>query len=77
LIFYDDYLRLEFEKDIEALQEALSDTDTRIKKLEEHKKSEEKKLGQKNSETLRRLEKNLETLQKKRTLILSELKNDY
>lgn len=66
---------MEFEKDIAALQDALSDTDARIKKLEEHKESEEKKLGEKNSETLSRLERNLESLHKKRALILSKLEN--
>ncbi|WP_428326421.1 hypothetical protein [Nitrosopumilus sp.] len=61
-----------FEKDVTALKTALSDTDSRIKKLEEHKESESKK-SDSDSETLRRLEKNLKNLRKKRTLILSEL----
>lgn len=64
---------LSFEKDVAALKDALNDTDIRIKKLEEHMESEKKKLGDTNSETLYRLEKNLENLRKKRTLILSEL----
>jgi len=63
---------LSFEKDVKSLREALDDTESRIKKLEEHRESEGKKLNS-NSETLRRLEKNLENLHKKRSLILSEL----
>lgn len=55
-----------------ALREALSDTESRIKKLEEHKESEKKKTNS-DFETLRRLEKNIENLYKKRALILSEL----
>ena len=65
---------MSFEKDVGALKEALSDTDSRIKKLEEHKESEGKKSNP-DLETLRRLERNLENLHKKRTLILSELEN--
>lgn len=64
---------LSFEKDVQALKAALSETDYRIKKLEGHMESEKKKLGDKNSETLHRLERNLENLRKKRALILSEL----
>ena len=63
-----------FEKDTVALKEALNDTENRIKKLEEHKESESKK-SDSDSETLRRLERNLENLHKKRILILSELEN--
>ncbi|WP_232203018.1 hypothetical protein [Nitrosopumilus sp. SJ] len=62
-----------FEKDVAALKDALDETDARIKKLEEHMESEKKKLGDTNSETLHRLERNLDNLRKKRTLILSEL----
>ncbi|RMW34990.1 MAG: hypothetical protein EA439_01760 [Nitrosopumilus sp.] len=65
---------MSFEKDVSALKEALRDTESRIKKLEEHKESEGKKPSP-DSETLRRLEKNLENLHKKHTLILSELEN--
>ena len=65
---------MSFEKDVSSLREALLDTESRIKKLEEHKESEAKK-SESDSETLRRLEKNLENLHKKRTLILSELEN--
>lgn len=63
---------MSFEKDVAALRTALSDTDSRIKKLEEHKESESKKPDF-DSETMRRLEKNLENLRKKRALILSQL----
>ena len=65
---------MSFEKDTVALKEALNDTENRIKKLEEHKESESKK-SDSDSETLRRLERNLENLHKKRILILSELEN--
>ena len=65
---------MSFEKDTAALKEALNDTENRIKKLEEHKESESKKFDS-DSETLRRLERNLENLHKKRILILSELEN--
>ena len=63
---------MSFEKDVTVLKEALNDTENRIKKLEEHKESENNKTNS-DTETLRRLEKNLESLRKKRTLILSEL----
>ena len=63
---------MDFEKDVAALKEALSDTDSRIKKLEVHRESERRKPNS-DSETLRRLEKNLDNLHKKRALILSEL----
>ena len=65
---------MSFEKDVASLKEALNDTESRIKKLEEHKESEGKKTNP-DSETLRRLERNLENLHKKRVLILSELEN--
>jgi len=63
---------LSFEKDVAALQEALNDTDSRIRKLEEHKEFENRKFDS-DPEILRRLEKNLANLRKKRTLIISEL----
>ncbi|MEK9682099.1 MAG: hypothetical protein VW081_04365 [Nitrosopumilus sp.] len=63
---------MSFEKDVDGLQEALCDAESRIKKLEEHKESESKKQNP-DYETLRRLEKNLENLLKKRALIISEL----
>jgi len=72
---------LDFEKDFEALERDLVDTDQRIKKLEEHKEFAEKEIrGCKSDnktmiETLRRLERNLDNLHKKRELIIKELEN--
>ena len=66
------FCNLVFERDVVALKEALNDTDSRIKKLEDHRESECRKPNS-DSETLRRLEKNLDNLHKKRALILSEL----
>ncbi|NND87291.1 MAG: hypothetical protein HKM23_08245 [Nitrosopumilus sp.] len=72
---------MEFEKDIQALRQALEDTENRIKKLEQHKESVIKELrdsksdDDSNNETLRRLEKNLENLNKKRELIIKELED--
>ena len=66
---------MSFKKDIPALREALRDTKNRIKKLEEHKDSAKKQLGDNNAKsTILRLEKNLEKLEQKRQLILKELK---
>ena len=65
---------MSFEKDIAALKEALQDTENRIKKLEEHRDSAKKQLGNDNAEdTISRLERNLEKLEQKRQLILKEL----
>ena len=70
---------MEFEKDVDALRQALENTENRIKKLQEHKESVTKELRDSKSdedtanETLRRLEKNLENLSKKRELIIKEL----
>ena len=69
-----------FEKDVKALQRALLETEQRIKKLEEHKKSVNKKLldsksDKANNETLRRLEHNLDNLHKKHALIIKELED--
>ena len=72
---------LDFEKDSEALGKALLETNQRIKKLEEHKKSVNKHLRYSKSdnntiaETLRRLECNLDNLHKKSALIVKELKD--
>jgi len=72
---------LDFEKDSEALEKALSETDHRIKKLEEHKSSASKHLGDSKAdnnviaETLRRLECNLANLHKKRVSIIKELES--
>ena len=65
-----------FEKDVDALKQALADTEERIKKLEEHKKIEEKRLGNTNDDTIKRLERNLDNLQKKRESILKGLESD-
>ena len=62
-----------FEKDVDALKQALQDTESRIQKLQDHKKAEEKRLGNSNDETIRRLERNLDKLNKKRESILKEL----
>ena len=64
-----------FEKDVNALRQALTDTEDRIKKLEEHKEVEEKRLGNSNDETINRLERNLDKLRKKRKSIIQELEN--
>ena len=62
-----------FEKDSDALKQALEDVELRIKKLEEHKEAEEKRLGNPNDQTISRLERNLEKLHKKRDSILQDL----
>ena len=64
-----------FEKDVDSLRQALTDTEDRIKKLEEHKEVEEKRLGDSNDETINRLERNLDKLRKKRESIIQELEN--
>ena len=64
-----------FEKDIDALKQALADIEERIKKLEEHKEVEQKRLGDSNDETISRLERNLEKLCKKRDSIIQELES--
>ena len=64
-----------FEKDVDALRQVLTDTEDRIKKLQEHKEAEEKRLGNSNDETINRLERNLDTLRKKRESIIQELEN--
>lgn len=72
---------MDFEKDLEALEKALLDTDQRIKKLEKHKEFANKKLEDGKSdckiiaETLRRLERNLVDLHQKRALIIKELED--
>ncbi|MHA7647974.1 hypothetical protein [Nitrosopumilus sp. S4] len=72
---------MEFKKDIQALKQALKDTEYRIKKLQDHKDSVTKELRDSKSdedatnETLRRLEKNLENLNKKRESIIKELED--
>ena len=69
---------MDFKKDEGALEKALLETEQRIKKLEEHKESVIKELrdsksNTNNKETLRRLERNLDNLHKKRALIIKEL----
>ena len=71
---------MNFKKDAEALEKALLETNQRIKKLEEHKESANKDLrdsksNNTNEETLRRLERNLNNLHKKRALIIKELED--
>lgn len=68
---------LDFEDDLEAIEKALLETDQRIKKLEEHKKSANKEFRDNKSdntiaETLRRLEHNLDNLYKKRAFLIKE-----
>lgn len=62
-----------FEKDVDALRQALQDTEDRIKKLKDHKKDAQKQLGGDIEETLSRLDHNLDKLYKKRESILKEL----
>jgi len=69
---------LYFENDLDALETAILEIDKRIKKLEEHKESVNKELkdhkSNKNTvtETLRRLEHNLDNLYKKREFLINE-----
>jgi len=67
---------LDFENDLEALQTAILETEKRIKKLEKHKESVTKELEESKSdalsETLRRLERNLDDLHKKLAFLISE-----
>ena len=68
-----------FEKDIESLKIALTETEFRIKKLEEHKEIINKLLRDNKTEegwineTRRRLIRNIRNLQKKRNMIFREL----
>lgn len=65
---------MSFERDIPALKEALQDTEDRIKRLQGHRDSVRKQLGDNNAEsTIARLSRNLERLEQKRQLILKEL----
>ena len=79
-INYPENLQLSFEKDIKLLQRILLETEHRIRKLEEHKESVNKnpldsRSDKTNNETLRRLERNLDNLYKKRILIIKELED--
>ena len=68
-----------FEKDIESLKIALTETEFRIKKLEEHKEIINKLLRDNKTEeswineTRMRLVRNIRNLQKKRDIIFREL----
>ena len=70
-----------FEKDIESLKIALTETEFRIKKLEEHKEIINKLLRDNKTEeswineTRRRLIRNIRNLQKKRDMIFRELES--
>ena len=70
-----------FEKDIESLKIALTETEFRIKKLEEHKEIINKLLRDNKteeswiSETRIRLVRNIKNLQKKRDIIFRELES--
>ena len=70
-----------FEKDIESLKIALTETEFRIKKLEEHKEIINKLLRDNKTEeswineTRRRLVQNIRNLQKKRDMIFRELES--
>lgn len=70
-----------FEKDIESLKIALTETEFRIKKLEEHKEIINKLLRDNKTEeswineTRRRLVQNIRNLQKKREMIFRELES--
>ena len=70
-----------FEKDIELLKVALTETEFRIKKLEEHKEKINKLLTDKKTEdssineTRIRLVRNIRNLQKKRGMIFRELES--
>jgi hypothetical protein len=72
---------LGFEKDIESLKIALTETEFRIKKLEEHKKIINKLLRDNKTEeswineTRIRLVQNIKNLQKKRDIIFRELES--
>ena len=70
-----------FEKDIESLKIALTETEFRIKKLEEHREIINKLLRDNKTEeswineTRIRLVRNIKNLQKKRDIIFRELES--
>jgi len=77
LLFLKKICNLDFDDDLEALEKALLETDQRIKKLEDHKESVNKEIIDNKSdktiaETLRRLERNLDNLHKKRAFLIKE-----
>ncbi len=69
---------MDFENDLKELENALLETDQRIKKLEAHKASVNKEIRDSKSEnqeimeTLRRLHKNLDELYEKRAFLINE-----
>ena len=69
---------MDFENDLEELENALLETDQRIKKLEAHKASVNKEIRDSKSEnqeimeTLRWLHKNLDDLYEKRAFLIKE-----
>ena len=72
---------MDFEKDVESVKIALTETEFRIKKLEEHKEIINKLLRDNKTEeswineTKRRLVRNIRNLQKKRDMIFRELES--
>ena len=70
---------MDFEKDVKSLKIALTETEFRIKKLEEHKELINKLLRDNKTEeswineTRKRLVRNIRNLQKKRDMIFREL----
>ena len=72
---------MDFEKDVKSLKIALTETEFRIKKLEEHKEIINKLLRDNKTEeswineTRRRLIRNIRNLQKKRNMIFRELED--
>ena len=72
---------MDFEKDVESLKIALTETEFRIKKLEEHKEIINKLLRDNKTEeswineTRKRLVRNIRNLQKKRDRIFRELES--
>ncbi|MFB5609025.1 MAG: hypothetical protein ACE5Q5_02265 [Nitrosarchaeum sp.] len=69
---------MDFNDDLEALEKAILETDQRIKKLEKHKEIAKKDLRECKSdnkiitETLRRLERNLDNLYVKHAFLIKE-----
>ena len=67
---------MSFEKDEDALRAAIAETEGRIKKLQEHKESAAKQTQDDSTkETLRRLDRNLEKLEKKLSFLRQELES--
>lgn len=71
---------MDFENDLEALETAIHEIQQRIQKLEKHRDSvtnelEENKSDKTLTETLRRLERNLDELNKKLAFLIEEKKS--